>query len=195
MQCDEAGSSIQGNILMLTIVVIMGSVLLFLVMGLFSLDLFHDSLAPPIIKIIGINHNGAKFESQVVIRSFSPDELDNNLLMARLKVNGDYLLAHIYTLHGYDFIPTRHFGVKNIGGSGCSGQFFSPGETIVIDLKNGYIHPGDIIELRIYQKSDSRNYLPPGNLLDEDYMEEYEAEYIFSQMKDYRIFSQAWYTA
>ncbi|NLV25748.1 MAG: hypothetical protein GXY48_01045 [Methanomicrobiales archaeon] len=191
MRTDDAESSTLGMILIIVIIIILGIIVLLLAMGFLPINPVHDSLVPAFIKIIGINHSGTRLESQVVIRSFYSEELDNDQLMARLKVNGNDILACITTLQGHNFIPTRHFGVKNIKGSGCKGQFFSPGEIIVIDLKNGYIKPGDTVELKIYEKTNERISLPaPGNLLNREYMEEYEAEYLFNQMKDCWIFSQ-----
>lgn len=196
MQYNKAESSTLGDLLIIAIVVIVIGLFLAILWNLFSLNLYDNALAPPIIKIIGINHGGESLESQVVIRSYSGEELDNDRLMTFIQVNGIELLARINTLQGHDFIPTRHLGVKTIGGSGCRGQFFSPGESIVIDLKNGYIKPHDKVELLIYQRSsDSR--MPPfrGSLLDRTYVKEYESEYVFKQMKDYRLFSQHCYTA
>ncbi len=195
MGFDGADSSTHSVILMVMITIIIGALILACFLGFIQLP-FHNCLAPAIIQIVGVNHNGEKLESQVVIRSFSHEEINNSHLMARIKVNDEYLLAFISTLDGNDFIPTNHYGVKTIGGSGCRGQFFAPKETIVIDLKNGFIHPGDNVELRIYRKLiGCHSPLAPGNLLDSEYMEKYEEEFIFSQMKDYRLFSQHWYNA
>jgi|GEM_PF-467849 len=195
VQYERADTTTHGTILMVAIAVLLGILLLALFLGLFSPNHFNQSLAPEIIKIIGINHGGSKLESRVTIRSFAAEELENDTLMAIIRVNGEKLLARILTLHGTDFIPTHHYGVKTIGGSGCRGHLFSPRETIVIDLKNGYIRPGDVVELVIYKKSDDTSAYPVGNLLDEKYMERYQEEYIFHHIPGYRIYSQHQYTA
>lgn len=195
IQYERADTTTHGTILMVAIVVLLGILLLALFLGFFSPNLFHQSLAPEIIKIVGINHGGNKLESRVTIRSFATEELDNDTLIAIIHVNGEKLIAQILTLHGTDFIPTHHYGVKTIGGSGCRGQFFSPKETIVIDLKNGYIRPRDVVELIIYKKSDDTSAYPVGNLLDRKYMERYQEEYIFHHIPGYRIYSQHQYTA
>jgi len=192
VRCDEAESTIHGNILMVVIVIIVALVLLALLLGFLSLIHMNDSLAPSYIKIIGVNH-GTKFESQVTIRSFASEELENSLLKAKIFVNDIELLACINTLNGHNFIPTQHFGVKYMGGSGCRGAYFSPQESIVIDLKNGYIKPGDEVALYIYKKNDGDGdmYTPlPTHLLNRKYMERYVREYVFKDMDGYRLYSE-----
>lgn len=195
MQCDDAESTTHGTILMTVIVVIACIILLAFLLGFFNFFKYNDSLAPSHIKIIGINH-GTKYESQVIIRSYSSEELENDLLMAKIFVNDEELLACIYTLNGYNFIPTRHYGVKFIGGSGCRGLYFSPRETIIIDLKNGYIRPGDKVTVFIYQKYDGEIYLPlPGNLLNRKYMERYLNEFVYKDIKGYKLYSEHHFNA
>ncbi|MDD3574272.1 hypothetical protein [Methanospirillum sp.] len=195
MQCDAAESTTHGTILMTVIVVIACIILLAFLLGFFNFFKNNDSLAPPHIKIIGVNH-GTKYESQVIIRSYSSEELENDLLMAKIFVNDEELLACIYTLNGHNFIPTRHYGVKFIGGSGCRGLYFSPRETIIIDLKNGYIRPGDKVTIFIYQKYDGEIYLPlPGNLLNRKYMERYLNEFVYKDIKGYRLYSEHHFNA
>ena len=195
MRCDEAESTTYGTMLMVVIVVIFFFILAAILLGFLTILRFDDSLAPPHVKIISVNH-GTKYESQVAIRSFATEELENDSLRAKIFVNDEELLACIYTLHGHDFIPTRHFGVKYMGGSGCRGAYFSPKESIVIDLKNGYIRPGDEVTLFIYQKYDGDvSYPITGNLLDRIYMERYLMEYIFKDMEGYRLYSEHRYNA
>lgn len=196
MRWEKAESQSYGAILMVGIAVILAILVFLLTMGMISFDFFSEAITPDIIRIVGVNHGGSLLESQVVIRSYAQEELDNDMLMARLKVNGKELLACIYSLNGYNFIPTHHFGVKLIKGAGCSGQYFSPYETITIDLKNGHIKPGDMVELFVYRKSSGDN--PPAvgvNILDRESVDEYLAERIFNQKKDYRLYSKHLYTA
>ncbi len=88
-------------------------------------------------------------------------------------------------------MPTRHFGVQYIGGSGCRDLYFSPRESIIIDLKNGYIRPGDKVTLYIYQKYDGEIFLPlPTNLLDRHYMARYLKEFVYKDMEGYRLYSE-----
>jgi len=193
---DFALSEIQGTLLMVALLLIAFLIVVAVLMGLINLNFFSDSLAPSIIKITSINNGGSKLEGQVTIRSFAQEEIKNDDLQAVIYVNDKKILACIHTLHGYNFIPTHHIGVKNIGGPGCRGDFFSPGETITIDLKNGYISPGDIVEIRIYRLG-SDNYMPPvrGNILDRTYTDAYLSEFVYGPLKGYRLYSQDRFTA
>ena len=193
---DHAFSEVHSQFLMVALIILTFLFIFAYFMGYLNLNLFSNALAPPNIKIISINHGGAKLEGQVTIRSFASEELSNRDLQAVLYINGKKVIACIHTLNGHNFIPTHHFGVKNIGGSGCSGDFFSPGESIVIDLKNGYIRPGDVVELRIYRRSNDSSMLPiQGNLLDRKYVNDYLDENVYGSLKGYRLFSQHRYTA
>lgn len=195
MTREHAVSQVQGVLLMVVITVLLFLLIAAFLMGYFPLAR-HEPLAPPIIKIIAVNHYGAKLEGKITIRSFSSGDLINDDLQAILYANGKKVLANIHTLHGAGFIPTHHYGVKTISGSGCKELYFSPGETIVIDLKNGYIKPGDSLELRIYQKSDDDSMTPlRGDLLDDAYMADYISENVFNSLQGYRLYSQHWYTA
>jgi len=195
MRYDEADSSSHGNILLVAIVIIAGVLLLAFLLGFLNFFPGDDSLAPPIIQIIGVNH-GTKFESQVTIRSFVKEDLENDKLRAKIFVNDEELLACIYSLNGHNFIPTHHYGVKYIGGSGCKGLYFSYKESIVIDLKNGYIKPGDEVVLYIYQKYDGDISCPiPTKLLNRKYMEKYLDEFVFKGMEGYRLYSEHRYKA
>ncbi|MDD1723845.1 MAG: type IV pilin N-terminal domain-containing protein [Methanospirillum sp.] len=196
MTREHAVSHVQGVLLMVCITVLLFLLIMAFLLGFLPLVRYDNTLAPPLIKIIAINHHGAKLEGHVTIQSFSSVNLNNDDLQAILYANKKKVLANIFTLHGTDFIPTHHFGVKTISGSGCREKYFSPGEIIVIDLKNGYIKPGDSIELRIYQKSDDKSITPVrGNILDDAYMAEYVSENIFSPLQGYRLYSQHWYIA
>ena len=190
MRRENAESTSHGSLLMVVIVVIACIILLAFLLGFFNIFANNDSLAPPHIKIIGINH-GKKYVSQVIIRSYSSEELENDLLRAKIFVNDEELLACINTLNGHNFISTRHFGVQYIGGSGCRDLYFSPRESIIIDLKNGYIRPGDKVTLYIYQKYDGEIFLPlPTNLLDRHYMARYLKEFVYKDMERYRLYSE-----
>jgi hypothetical protein len=137
-----------------------------------------------------------KLASRVFITNTHSVEYKNRDLMAVFLRNGKELYAEIHTLHGEGFIPTQHFGVSTIGGSGCRGEYFSPGEKIEINLKNGYYAPGDLVELRIYQKSTDTSLTPfIGTPKYIDEMNEWAEENFFSNHPGYRIISQHKVTA
>lgn len=194
MERDPAVSSVHGNLLMVIIVVIIAAILLLYVMGMMDGLGGTRTLAPPLIQITAVFHTKQgvmNLASQVAIENKYTVEYPNKDLQAEFLCNGKQLLANIFTLHGPGFIPTHHFGVSTIGGAGCSGDYFSPGEKILIDLKNGYYRPGDTVELRIYQRSDDTSVAPiTGLITDDSYMEEWKKKNLYSERKGYRLISQ-----
>ena len=64
MRYDEAESTTHGNILMVVVVVIIAAILLALLFGFLTVLQNNESLAPPYIQIISVNH-GTKYESQI----------------------------------------------------------------------------------------------------------------------------------
>lgn len=188
-------SPVIGCLLLVALVFILALILFLAYLGMFS-NLFGPfALAPPLIKVTSVLHTtpqGAmKLASRVFIENTNMVEYKNRDLMAVFLRNGEELYAVINTLHGEGFIPTQHFGVSTIGGSGCRGEYFSPGEKIEINLKNGYYAPGDQVELRIYQKSGDRSMSPfignPANMRD---MNEWVEENFYPEHPGYRIISQ-----
>ena len=199
MKRDPAASSVHGVISMVAVVVILAAMVFLLIMGMLSFLDSSDSLAPPLIQITLVDHTKQgkmNLASRVTIQNMDSIEYPNKDLQAEFRCNGKELLADIFTLHGTDFIPTHHFGVSTMGGAGCSGDYFSPGEKILIDLTNGYYHPGDTVELRIYQRSsDSRPSPILGQVSDRDYMDDWFAENYYSPRDGYRLISQHRYKA
>jgi hypothetical protein len=75
-------------------------------------------------------------------------------------------------------------------------MYFSPGEKIEINLKNGRYRPGDQVELRIYEKSGDSSFTPiMGDITDSGYMQEWIEENFYSKHPGYRIISQHSYRA
>ena len=194
MERDPAISSVHGGMLMVAVVVILSILVLLIVMGMMGVFGGSNTLAPPLIQITVVNHTQhgvMNLASRVTIENKHTVEYPNKDLQAEFLCNGKELLANIFTLHGPGFIPSHHFGVSTIGGPGCSGDYFSPGERILIDLKNGYYRPGDTVELRIYQRSGDTSVAPiTGLITDHSYMEEWQEENLYSQRKGYRLISQ-----
>ena len=142
------------HILLIALVIFIGAILLAYCLG-FLLGFFGEHpLAPPLFKVTSIVHTSPSgtmnLASRVFIENSVMTEFRNRDLMAEFYRNDKELYAKIYTLHGEGFVPTQHIGVATMGGSGCRGEYFSPGEKIEINLKNGQYHPGDKVELRIY---------------------------------------------
>lgn len=194
MHKEPGDCSTTGVIILVAVTVILVAIVLLFLLSFLSF-VSHDQLAPSIIQVTSVLHttpSGTMNDaSRVNIQNKGTVEYKNGDLMAEFYNGHEKLYAKIYTLHGTDFIPTRHFGVATIGGTGCRGDFFSPNEEIGIDLTNGYYRPGDLVELRIYQKSNDNSMTPlTGNLLHSDYMQDWLKENFYSDHTGYRIISQ-----
>jgi len=104
---------------------------------------------PAIFKITSITH-GTKYESKVVLLHTGTVTYTNSNLMAKFYKNDQLLHADILTMHGEDFIPTQHHGVQTMGGAGCSGNTWLPGERIALDFSDRTFHPDDMVMAEIY---------------------------------------------
>ena len=113
---------------------------------------------PAIFVITDVYHTSDQFpyslnyDSRVVLVYHGSVTMNNDELRAYVYRNDMPVPAIITTLNGYRFIQTRHFGVQWIGGSGCAGDTWMPGEHLVIDLTDGTFHPGDAVRVDIARK-------------------------------------------
>lgn len=96
------------------------------------------------------HHN---FDSRVILLHTGEIAYQNRNLTAEFFRNGLPVYCSVRTMNGHDFIETSHWGVQWMGGTGCSGATWSPGERICIDFTDGTFHPGDRIEADILDKN------------------------------------------
>jgi flagellin-like protein len=156
MQPDDEGSSHPvGTILILAITFVLAA----LVILLFHMPPLRWEYAatPAIFKITTIVHtdeiNGKlNYDSRMIILHAGTATYDNTNLKANLLKNGVALPCVIETMNGHDFISTVHLGVQWMGGAGCSGSTWTPGEMTAIDITDGTFHPGDTVQLDIIEK-------------------------------------------
>jgi len=92
------------------------------------------------------------FDSRVILLHTGVTDYKNDNLRARFFKNGQPVSGSIVTMNGHDFISTSHFGVQWMGGSGCSGTTWNPGERICIDFSDGTFHPGEHVRVDIIDK-------------------------------------------
>ena len=92
------------------------------------------------------------FDSRVILLHRGVTDYKNNNLKARFFKNGQPVSSTIVTMNGHDFISSSHFGVQWMGGTGCSGATWSPGERICIDFSDGTFHPGEHVRVDIIDK-------------------------------------------
>lgn len=161
MMSGEKGDS-QSLATILLVVIVM--ILALLVLLLFHLPplTWQDPAPPAVFQIRAIYHHNEispfalNYDSRILLVHNGTGEMENDALRAYLFKNGVALNASILTMNGHNFISTPHYGVQWMGGSGCSGMYWSPGETLVIDLKDGTIRPGDRVRVDIAERSTDR---------------------------------------
>ncbi len=185
-----------GVFLMVVLAVILVALILSFLLGFFTFG-GDDTIAPPHFKITSVKHGGGKLESFIVIRNAGPGDYPNRDLVARFFRNREPVLTGIFTLNGHEFIKTHHYGVQYIGGEGCKDALFARNEMLKVNLKNGLIRPGDLVELRVYQKGVTDTLLPINgwSITDQAYMNRYLEEKNGGPFPGYGLISQHRYQA
>ena len=143
-----------------TILMVALTVLLALLVLLFFSppNLSWGPFAPSFLQIQAIHHHSDRnpallnLDSRVVLIHSGTESLYNDALMAVFFRDQEPLPAVLSTLNGYRFIGTRHYGVQWIGGSGCSGETWEPGEKLVIDFTDGTFRPGNVVTVEIRER-------------------------------------------
>jgi hypothetical protein len=92
------------------------------------------------------------YDSRVLLLHTGTSDYQNKNLKAKFYKNGQPVSCTIATMNGHDFISTVHMGVQWMGGSGCSGVTWSPGERVCIDFSDGTFHPGNTVQMDIIDK-------------------------------------------
>ena len=95
------------------------------------------------------------YDSRLLLLHTGTADYQNRNLAASIVKNGERVSCNILTMNGHDFISTSHHGVQWMGGSGCSGDTWSPHEQICIDFSDGTFHPGDLVQIDIIDKSSN----------------------------------------
>ena len=153
---ENAVSQPLGVILMVAVTILLALIML-LMMNIHLPAWNPDKGIPEIFTITSIESSDEitghlNFDSRVIILHTGVSAFQNNNLKARFFKNGQPVSASIITMNGHDFISTSHFGVQWMGGSGCSGTTWSPGERICIDFSDGTFHPGERVQVDIIDK-------------------------------------------
>jgi hypothetical protein len=92
------------------------------------------------------------YDSRLLLLHTGTADYQNRNLKAEIVKNGEPVPCTIATMNGDDFISTSHTGVQWMGGSGCSGETWSPKEQICIDFSDGTFHPGDVVQIDVIDK-------------------------------------------
>lgn len=166
----HAASNPVGTILMIAITVIMAAIMLAL---LLQMPAILDPTPPLIFEITNIRHvNDAgvlTYDSRVVMIHTGSVDYQNKNLMAKIYRNDVPLSFVMGSLNGNDYIAHYHTsGVDIMGGEGCRGNTWSPGEMLYIDFNDRTFHPEDTVRIEVYDKtthllvsSDTYPHPPP----------------------------------
>lgn len=179
---DDQGVSPQvGTLLLVAMTVILALSILAIGLGFqLSFDLFPQD-EPCIFEIEKVTHNysGKQYASMVTLwYNDTPtqpvDDVESRLkklfgwervepdrkkdyvkdnLWAQFYRNEELLYTKIPTMDAHLFIPTHHYGIQTMSGHSSK---WCPNGRITIDFSDGTFHPGDIVRVEIYSKSEGR---------------------------------------
>jgi hypothetical protein len=162
----DGTSQTTGIMLMILVTILLAAIIIALLLSMPSLQ-YSFAPIPAIFTMTLIESTDEitkqlNYDSRVLIMHTGTETYQNNNLKALFFRNGIQLNANIETMNGHDFISTSHTGVQWMGGMGCSGATWIPGEMTRIDLEDRTFRPGDIVRLDIIDKSQdkiiSRNF-------------------------------------
>jgi hypothetical protein len=158
-KADNAVSEAFGVILMVAVTCLL-ALLVLLLINVQPFGWYGEMGIPEIFTITAIESTDEitghqNFDSRVILLHTGEKTYQNNNLTAKFFKNGQVVPVTIITMDGHDFISTSHYGVQWMGGMGCSGLTWSPGERICIDFTDGSFHPGDRVRVDIMDKNSN----------------------------------------
>ena len=158
MQTERGDSHTLATIFMVVITILLAAMVL-LLFYIPSLDM--GSAPPPLFTVRTVHHTdeltGAlNYDSRLVFYHNGSVNYKNDDLSAMVYRNGGEWSCPVETLNGEHFVPSHHYKIQWMGGSGCSGMLFTPGEQVVIDFKDGTFHPGDIVRLEVNDRKSGK---------------------------------------
>ncbi len=153
-ESDSAGSQTMAIVFMVGITILLAA-LVILLFHIPAMGMISPSL--PAFEIRSVDHfdeitGKLNYDSRLRFINNGTMNYKNDDLMANFYKTGSSWSCTIETLSGSQFIPTHHLGVQWMGGSGCSGTLFTPGEQIVIDFSDATFRPGDIIRMDVLDR-------------------------------------------
>ena len=160
MHRDYALSPVIATTLMVAITIILVAIIAAMIFFLPSVQYFFAPF-PAIFTITSIESTDEitgilNYDSRVILRHTGTATYQNKNLRAQFYKNGEQVGANIQTLNGHDFISTIHTGVQWMGGMGCEGAMWTPGEMTAIDFTDGTFRPGDSVQVDIIDSTTSQ---------------------------------------
>ena len=158
MSGDNGASNPVGNILIIAITFVIVVVIL---AKLLQMPAIFDPTPPVIFEITKIRHiNDAgvlTYDSRLMLVNVGMADYKNQNLMAKIYRNDIPLTVVIASMNGNDYIAHYHTnGVDIMGGPGCSGTTWSPGEMLYIDFNDRTFHPEDRVRVEVYDKTTNQ---------------------------------------
>jgi FlaG/FlaF family flagellin (archaellin) len=163
LQRDSAMSPVMATTLLVAITIILAAIIAAMLLY-WPLLQFFSTPVPAIFTITNIDSTDEitkkiNFDSRVIIINSGTASYQNKNLKAIFYKNGVKVNANIQTLNGHDFISTVHTGVQWMGGMGCEGLTWTPGEMTAIDLNDGTFRPGDSVQIDIIDNSTTNQII------------------------------------
>jgi flagellin-like protein len=150
----DAVSPVLGVAIMVVVTVILAAIIYALFFQPIKLCDPFPSADIKILEIHDYNKGGHTlvYASRVLLQNTGTKMYRNRRLAAQFYRDEVPVKCHIETLHGTDFIPTIHNGVKTMGGAGCSLEHWEPNEKVLIDLRDRTYMPGQTARVDIIDK-------------------------------------------
>jgi hypothetical protein len=157
-QTEDANSHTTAVLFMVGITILLAA-LVVLLFQIPAMDFLGQQL--PVFEIRSVDSTDEitgtlNYDSRVRFVHNGTENYQNDRMKAVFFKNGGQWSCVIETLSGAHFIPSHHHGVQWMGGSGCSGTLFTPGEQVVIDFTDGTFRPGDTVRMDIMDKDTER---------------------------------------
>lgn len=159
-QGDDGVSPVIATLLLIALTLILCVILAACLMNYCYTSLGPSPSEPPeILAIESVKHynNDGKltFASNVTLRNIGTEPLWNSDYSAEVYIDDTKQFVIINTLKADEFIPTHHYGIKNLFGSGPTGYEWEPGNSGVLDLLNGMVQPGFTLRIDIIDNNTS----------------------------------------
>lgn len=160
-QGDDGVSPVIATLLIIAVIVILCAIIAAFCMALFCPSSGIALFSPPeILAIESVDHydkdGKLTSESKVTLRNIGTKKLWNSNYSAKVYINDEEQFIIIKTLRADEFIPTQHFGIQLLYGIGPTGYEWEPGNIGIFDLKDGKVHPGDVLQIDIIRKEDGK---------------------------------------
>ncbi|MBN1431952.1 MAG: hypothetical protein JW931_04190 [Methanomicrobiaceae archaeon] len=157
----DASSNTIGHVFLVAVTIILAALAALMFMNFHMPEFELPGEIPVIFEIQVILSEIPDYDSRIVLKNIGEASFDNDLLSARIYINGNPSGCVIETMNGHNFISTHHFGVQTMGGMGCSDIAWKPSEKLALDLTDSTIKKGDLVKVEVI-------WTPSGRIISAD---------------------------